>query len=139
MCRREPGNYLAYPALTFTANGSGVTAATVAGPDYHPSACYVLLNQRDGVVGDIRLVAPGRGPIDGFTGYDPFGFAPPDRPNRWGDHSGAAVDGDTSWISSGAVAQSCTLTEYIAAPFVACGGTRNAVANWSTQLSTIRP
>jgi hypothetical protein len=129
-------NNITYPALAVNKKGQGVMALTLVGPDHYPSAAYVGLNAERGN-GDVKIAAEGVGPQDGFTGYKAFG-APP-RP-RWGDYGAAAVDenGDI-WIASEYIAQTCTLAQYMAAPFGSCGGTRTSLANWATRVSLIDP
>ena len=84
-------------------------------------------------MGDIQIAAPGAGAWDGFTYYVQFGSGRP----RWGDYGAAAVDGDTIWIASEYVAQTCTYATYLADP--TCGGTRAPLGNWSTHISHITP
>lgn len=129
-------NNVTYPALAVNKKGQGVMALTLVGPDHYPSAAYVGLNAERGN-GDVKIAAEGVGPQDGFTGYKAFGNPP--RP-RWGDYGAAAVDenGDI-WIASEYIAQTCTLAQYMAAPFGSCGGTRTALANWATRVSLINP
>jgi hypothetical protein len=129
------GNNLIYPAIGVNAAGKGVMTFTLAGDGYFPSAAYSAFDGRTGA-GAIYLAKAGAGPQDGFSGYKVFGNPP--RP-RWGDYGATAVDGNTIWIASEYIAQSCTLAEYEATPFGSCGGTRTALANWATRISQIRP
>ena len=128
-------NNLTYPAIAALENGRGVIAFTVLGADHFPSAGYVGIDQQRGA-GDIQIASEGLGPADGFSGYKAFGDPP--RP-RWGDYGAAATDGDSIWIASEYIGQTCTLAEYAAAPFGSCGGTRTSLANWGTRISRVKP
>jgi hypothetical protein len=129
------GNNLTYPALAVTQSGRGVMAFTVLGDDHFPSAGYAGVDEKIGV-GEIHIVAEGLGPDDGFTGYHPFSqFG--SRP-RWGDYGAAASDGDSIWIASEYVGQSCTFATWLSTNF-RCGNTRTQLANWDTRISRIIP
>ncbi|RIH82749.1 hypothetical protein Mterra_02542 [Calidithermus terrae] len=124
--------HLIYPALGVTAAGKGVMGFTLVGPNDHPSAAYATLDATAGA-GPIVVAAAGQGPNDGFTGYKALTNNQP-RP-RWGDYGAAAVDGDTVWVANEYVAQTCTLAQWIAD--TSCGGTRSALANWSTRVTGV--
>ena len=128
-----PGNNLTYGAVGVTKSGRGVVAFTLVGPDYFPSAGYTSLDAKIGA-GDIHVAGAGAGPWDGFTGYRPFSTRP-----RWGDYGATAVDGDSIWIASEWVGQTCTYAQYnISGPgFGTCGGTRAPLGNWSTRISKL--
>ena len=129
------GNNLTYPALAVTQSGRGVMAFTVLGNDHYPSAGYAGIDAKIGV-GDLHIAAEGVGPDDGFTGYNPtsaFGSRP-----RWGDFGGAAADGNTIWIASEYINQTCTYETYLATNF-RCGNTRTQLANWGTRISKVVP
>ncbi len=130
------GNNLTYPTIGITASGKGIMSFTLVGADYHPSAAFTGFDANRGA-GLIQLAAAGVGPQDGFSGYNYYndGAARP----RWGDYGATAVSGDTIWAAAEYIAQSCTLTEYLAAPVGSCGGTRTVLANWATRISQIRP
>ncbi len=130
------GNDLTYPALAVTKSGRGVMAYTLAGPGYYPSAAYSTFTAEG--MGPIKVAALGKGPQDGFAGYEAFNAPSPKRP-RWGDYGAASVDGSSVWIASEYIGQSCTLAQYVATPFGTCGGTRTALANWGTRISNVRP
>ena len=127
------GNNLTYGAVGVTKSGRGVVAFTLVGPDYFPSAGYTSLDAKIGV-GDIHIAGAGAGPWDGFTGYLPFSARP-----RWGDYGATAVDGDTIWIASEWVAQTCTYAQYnvTGSGFGTCGNTRAPLGNWSTHISKL--
>lgn len=123
------GNNVSYPAMGVVESGRGVMAFTLMGNDYFPSAAYVPLDAKVGA-GDIRVVATGAGPQDGFAGYRPFGTRA-----RWGDYGAAATDGKSIWLASEYTAQTCTYTQYKADP--TCGGTRGALGNWATRVTQV--
>jgi hypothetical protein len=123
---------LTYPALAVTQSGRGVIAFTLTGDNDYPSAAYAGLDAKTGM-GDIQLAAAGVGAWDGFSSYIVFGAGRP----RWGDYGAAAVDGNSIWIASEWVAQTCNYASYLADP--TCGNTRGALGNWSTRISNITP
>lgn len=129
-------NNLTYPAISVTEGGKGVMAFTVVGADHYPSAGYAGIDAKVGT-GDVHIAAEGLGPQDGFTGYKGVVGNPP-RP-RWGDYGAAAVDGNTIWMASEYIAQTCTLAQYASTPFGSCGGTRAAFGNWATRISAVKP
>ena len=105
-------------------------------------------------MGAVTIVADGAATEDGFTSYkqqlNPGASLRP----RWGDYGSAAVDGNSIWIASEYIAQSCNYTDW-GGPFFAggtgdnllgtCGGAshgpgkRTALANWSTRISKLTP
>jgi hypothetical protein len=130
-----PGNNLTYPAIAVTQSGRGVMAFTVLGNDHYPSAGYAGIDAKIGV-GDIHIAAEGVGPDDGFTGYKPaaaFGTR-----SRWGDYGAAASDGNSIWIASEYVNQTCTYATFVNTNF-RCGNTRTQLGNWGTRISKIVP
>ena len=128
-------NNVTYPAISVLANGKGIMAVDVVGADYYPSSAYTMIDAVNGA-GAVHIAAAGVGPQDGFSGYKAFGTPP--RP-RWGDYSATAVDGNTIWIASEYIAQTCTLQQYMTAPFGSCSGTRVALGNWATRISNVTP
>ena len=57
---------------------------------------------------------------------------------RWGDYGASvATDDNTIWLASEYIAQTCTLAQYMTAPFGSCGGTRATLGNWATRVSAI--
>jgi hypothetical protein len=129
------GNNLTYPAVAVTQSGRGVVAFTLLGNDHYPSAGYAGIDDKIGM-GDLHVAAEGAGPDDGFTGYHPFsqfGTRP-----RWGDYGGAASEGNTIWIASEYVNQTCTYNTFITTNF-RCGNTRTQLGNWATRISKIVP
>ncbi len=127
-----PDANLTYGAAAVTQSGRGVIAFTVVGPNDHPSAGYASLDAKIGA-GDVHIAAAGAGPWDGFTGIPYLGGGRP----RWGDYGAAAADGNTIWLASEYIAQTCTLAQYLTPPLFQCGGTRGALGNWATRISAI--
>ena len=130
------GNNVTYPAIAVRSDGSGAIAFTLVGADHYPSAAYVRLGP-NGHEGPVRIAAAGKGPADGFTGYEPFN--PGTSNARWGDYGAAVVDGNDIWIASEYIAQTCTLATYVSDPFGSCNATRVALGNWGTRISRLRP
>ncbi len=129
-------NNLTYPAITMLPSGQGAIAFTVVGQDHYPSAGYAPITAR-GEVGPIHIVGEGAGPSDGFTSYKAFVGDPPR--TRWGDYGAALTDGQSIWLASEYIAQTCTLDQYLSGAIGSCGGTRTALANWSTRITKITP
>lgn len=127
-----PDANLTYGAAAVTQSGRGVIAFTVVGPYDYPSAGFAGLDAKVGA-GEVHVAAAGAGPWDGFTGIPFLGGGRP----RWGDYGAAAADGNTIWIASEYIAQTCTLTDYLTAPLFQCGGTRGALSNWATRISAV--
>jgi len=131
------GNNLTYPAVGVTPSGRGVIGFTLLGADYYPSAGYASVDALVGA-GDVHVAAAGAGPDDGFSGYIPFA-ANQNRP-RWGDYGAAATDGNSIWLASEYIDQTCTYAEYrFVAPVGTCGGTRGVLGNWSTRVTKVTP
>lgn len=133
-------NNLTMPAIAMAPNGNGAIAFTILGEDFFPSAGYVTINA-NGSAGPIHVAAAGLGPADGFTSYKAFVGDPPR--TRWGDYGAAVTDGNSIWIASEWIAQTCTLAQYANPPtfagFGSCGGTRTSLGNWSTRVSRLSP
>jgi hypothetical protein len=129
-------NNLTYPAVGVTASGRAVIAMTLVGADHYASAAYAGLDAKSGA-GSVRIAANGKGVSDGFTSYKAFVGDPPR--TRWGDYGAAVADGDSVWIASEYIGQTCTLVQWMADPVGSCGGTRTALANWGTRFSEVKP
>jgi hypothetical protein len=132
------GNNLTYPAVGVTSSGRGVIAFTLLGDDHFPSAAYATLDAVTGA-GEIHVASEGLGPEDGWTGYKAYvGYA---GYPRWGDYGATAIDGNSIWIASEYIGQTCTFAEYVAgiSAGATCGGTRSIVGNWYTRISKITP
>jgi hypothetical protein len=148
------GHDFTYPAIGVTASGRGVMAFTDTGDTTYPSAAYAPIDANAGV-GAWNDVPGGVGAAadDGFSGYRQQNFPNPIR-SRWGDYGAAAVDGNSIWIASEYIAQTCDYTDW-GGPFFmggtgdnllgTCGGVnhgpgaRSALANWSTRISLLTP
>jgi len=109
---------------------------TVVGEDYYPSAGYATIDAA-GNVGSVHIAAAGLGPSDGFTSYKAFVGDPPR--TRWGDYGAAVTDGNSIYIASEYIAQTCTLSQYLTGAIGSCGGTRTSLANWATRISKLNP
>jgi hypothetical protein len=129
-------NNVTYPAIAARADGSGVIAFTLLGDDYFPSAAYVTLSE-NGQHGAVQIASLGKGPEDGFTGYEAYN--PGTTNARWGDYGAAVLDGSDFWLASEYIGQTCTLAQYVASPFGSCNGTRATLGNWYTRISRLRP
>lgn len=109
-------NHLLFPAMAVNAQGRGVIAATLVGPDWYPSTVFVPFTTFS-TPSTLHVVGLGLLPQDGFTGYD-------GDPSRWGDYSAAVVSTDGSlWIAS----------EYIG------NLPRTEFANWQTFIAQFNP
>jgi hypothetical protein len=128
-------NNLLHPATGVTAKGKAAITFALTGADHFPSAAYATLDAVAGI-SDIHIAAEGLGPEDGLTAYKAIqgyaGFP------LWGDYGATAVDGDSIWIGSEYIGQTCTFAEYVATNRT-CNGTRTAVGNWYTRVSKITP
>jgi hypothetical protein len=104
------GNFVFYPAIQASPNGSAAMVFTLSGPTYFASAAYALLSEEGDSFGPIRIAAPGTGP------YNP-------NSTRWGDYSFATVDpsGQGIWLA----------TEYIPA---LSRQTVDGLQNWGTRV-----
>ena len=135
-------NNLSYGAAGITSAGRGVIAFTLLGAGgstnsgNFPTAAYASLDAIVGA-GSIQTAAAGLGPEDGFTAYK-F-FVGPSGRNRWGDYGAAVADGNSVWIASEYIGQTCTLAQYEASPFGSCSGTRTSLGNWDTRISKLTP
>ena len=129
------GNNVTYPAIGVSASGQAVMAFTLVGNDHYPSAAYVQLGDDDHASA-VRVLAEGLGPQDGFSGYNAFSRSGTARP-RWGDYGATAVVGNTVWMASEYIAQTCTLAQYVTTPIGSCGGTRASLGNWATRVSAV--
>jgi hypothetical protein len=127
-------DHVLFPSIGVNTRGAAVMTFTLSGPDYFPSAAYAPINS-EGRIGQIRLAAPGLGPVDGFSGYNFFN-APQPGISRWGDYSAAVADGEGNlWFATEFVGQTCSDAEFNADP--TCGGTRDVFANWGTFIGVL--
>ena len=130
------GNNVNYPAVAVTESGRGVIAFTLVGNDHFPSAGYASLDAKIGA-GPVHVAADGVGPQDGFTEYLQFSKRP-----RWGDYGAAATDGNSIWIASEYIGQTCTFAQYNAPSSASgrrftCGETRGTLGNWGTRVTLL--
>lgn len=109
-------NHLLRPGIGVNAQGQGVIAATLVGPDYFPSAVYLPLTPTTGPV-SVQMSGPGTSPQDGFSGYRNFVA-------RWGDYTTTVVASDGSVWST---------AEYIP------NAPRTERANWGTYVTRYVP
>jgi hypothetical protein len=130
------GNNANYPAIAVRPDGVGVIAFTLTGADQFPSAAYVAMGP-NGHSGPVQIAAEGKGPADGFSGYE--AYSPGTGNARWGDYGAAVMDGGDIWVATEYVAQTCSLSDFVSAPFGSCGGTRTTLGNWGTRISRIKP
>jgi hypothetical protein len=129
------GANLTYPAVAVTKSGRGVIGFSLVGPTDWPSAAYASIDAKLGV-GDVHIAAAGVGPWDGFTGYSSIGGSRA----RWGDYGAAVADGNSIWLASEYIAQTCTFAQYnTTVGFGQCGGTRGSLGNWSTRITQLVP
>ena len=143
-----------YPAIGVTASGRGVMAFTATGDTTNPSAGYAAIDALVGVSSwNVIPGGIGQAQDDGFTSYKSQVGNPPR--TRWGDYGAAAVDGNSIWIASEYIAQSCSYTTWggrflaggtfndnllgTCAPSLGAPGTRAALGNWSTFISKFTP
>jgi hypothetical protein len=129
-----PNNNAIYGTVAATPSGKAVISFTLVGDDHFPSAAFVSLNSKVKPA-HIQIIQEGVGPQDGFSEYK--AFRNPPRP-RWGDYGAAvAFDDNTFYLAAESIHQTCTLAQYMAAPFGSCGGTRTSLANWSTHVTRV--
>jgi hypothetical protein len=104
------GNFLFYPAIQVSPNGSAAMVFTLSGPDFFASAAYARMAEDGHSFGRIKVAALGSG------AYDP-------NATRWGDYSFAIVDpdGESIWLA----------TEYM--PRLA-RQTVDGLRNWGTRV-----
>jgi hypothetical protein len=83
------GNFLLYPAIQASPNGSAAMVFTLSGSTFFASAAYALLPEDGHSFGPIKIAALGSGP------YSPDS-------TRWGDYSFAIVDpsGESIWLAT---------------------------------------
>ena len=83
------GNFLFYPAIQVSPNGSVVMVFTFSGPSFFASAAYARMSEEGDSFGRIKVAALGSG------AYSP-------NSTRWGDYSFAIVDpsGESIWLAT---------------------------------------
>jgi hypothetical protein len=107
-------SFLSFPSIGVNADGQGVIAFSLMGPNDYPSAAQIAIDA-SGTSGDIEIVRQGFRPEDGFTCY--VTEVGPGALCRWGDYS-ASVGTPSGQIYSA--------TELIS------DNSRSYYANWST-------
>ena len=108
-----------YPAVAVNSAAKVIVSFSVIGTHEFPSAAYLTLAGAS--AGTVHFAAMGVGPEDGFSGYPEYQGV---TTARWGDYTGAVVDGAGHfWIAA----------EYIP------GGPRTSLANWGTFISRVVP
>jgi hypothetical protein len=91
------GEYLVYPAITQTYQGTTGIAFSITSPTLNPSTGYVVSTSGSGVhFGNAHITATGSGPDIGFTCA--LGFP---QQCRWGDYSWSTLDpnGKDLWMA----------------------------------------
>ena len=111
----------------------GILSANLVGYDFYPSQIWA--NMTAAGPGAVSVPNAGIGPQDGFSEY--LAYTPGVPRPRWGDYSAAVTDGTSVWMAHEVINQTCDDTEFNADP--TCGGTRTALANWSTQITRVVP
>jgi hypothetical protein len=130
-------NNVIYGTIASTHTRRTVIGFTLVGNDHYPTAAYMPLKNGHAGPVNINVIAEGAGPTDGFTEYGTLTGDDPARP-RWGDYGASvASDDNTIWLGAEYIAQTCTLSEYMSAPFGSCGGTRVTLGNWATRITSL--
>ena len=92
------GEYLVYPAITQTYQGTTGIGFSITSPTLNPSTGYVVSTSSSGVhFGNVHITATGSGPDIGFTCA--LGFP---QQCRWGDYSWSTLDpnGKDLWMAA---------------------------------------
>jgi hypothetical protein len=112
------GNFLLYPAIDHTFEGSTTMVFTVTSPSIDPSAAYTTRKSGSKSFGSIVIAAQGFDAHESFSDFF-FGQA------RWGDYSAAALDpnGKDVWMA----------TEYIPSQI-----NQDALDNWGTRVFDVK-
>ncbi|HLJ32150.1 MAG TPA: hypothetical protein VKU38_00795 [Ktedonobacteraceae bacterium] len=107
------GNYLLYPAIQASPEGTAAIVMTLSGATYFPSAAYTFMSANSSSFGAIHDAAPGYGSYD-------------IKATRWGDYSWAVLDpsGEAFWMA----------TEYIP-PLNS--QTKDRKVNWGTRVLSV--
>ena len=104
------GNYLIYPAIQASSDGTAAMIMTLSGQKNFPSVVYTILQKGQTSFGPVQLAAAGTGPY-----YK--------KSTRWGDYSWAILspDGNSFWMA----------TEYIPPK---SSQTIDGQQNWGTRV-----
>jgi hypothetical protein len=110
------GNYLIYPAVQATSDGTAAMIMTLSGQKNFPSVVYAVLQKGQTSFGPVHLAVAGTGPYL----YKP-------NPPRWGDYSWAILspDGNSFWMA----------TEYVPPK---SSQTTDGKQNWGTRVIEVR-
>ena len=107
------GEYLLFPHVNMTANGSMAMVAGLGSPSTYLSSAYSVAKPGQGF-GAVHVLAAGTGPDNGFTGTKAFGGQ-----GRWGDYSNG------EWIPG-------TNQVWLATQYIPNTGT--GYANWGQSI-----
>ncbi|GAC1456561.1 MAG: hypothetical protein NVS4B1_16840 [Ktedonobacteraceae bacterium] len=112
------GEYLLYPHIARSANGTAVVGFSYGGPGTYLSSAYAIMRAGSSSFGDVLTAASGAASDNGFTGTAARGGV-----GRWGDYSAGQLDPTTNslWFA----------TQYIA-------GTGTSLANWSNRVFEVK-
>lgn len=127
------GNYLQYPSIASTADGSKtVMGFDLVGPDYYPSVAYTALSTSSSGNSGINVVRRGNAPLDTFGGYQVYKYQP--GMSRQGDYTAAVADASGNIWIAGQWVQGNDLC--IDPTLGSCGSAnRSALANWATWIA----
>ena len=103
-------NNLTYPAIAMGANGKGAIAFTVLGETNYPSAGYATIDA-NGSVGPIHLRLPVSDRPTGSPATRRSWGSSPDALGR--DYGAAVTDGNSIWLASEYIAQTCTFQQWL--------------------------
>ena len=125
---RVAGETVSYPTVGINSTGGAVVTCSLIGPDYYPSAAFVLLDSHLKAK-TLTISSLGAAPSDGFTGYgnkDKNGN-PVQGIARWGDYSEAQSD------ENGSI--------WMAQEMVSAGSAkrRSVLANYGTHITKVVP
>ena len=86
------GQYLIFPAIMRTGQGTTAIVFTATSPTLNPSAAFVVRKSDTNSFGSVRIAAVGTSPHLSFSGKKP----------RWGDYSAATLDpnGQDIWLAT---------------------------------------
>ena len=90
-------NNLSYPTVGALPSGKGTLSYSLMGENHYPSMAFSRLDVRRGVEKQVRIVADGKAPDDGFTSYKAEVGDPPR--TRWGDYGAAAMVNGSIWFA----------------------------------------
>jgi hypothetical protein len=121
------GEFLVYPAITQTSEGTTGIAFSITSPTLNPSTGYVVSTSNKGVrFGSAHITATGSGPDIGFTCA--LGFP---QQCRWGDYSWSTLDpnGKDLWMAA-----ELTVPQVATQP----NFTPLSQTNWGTQVWAVK-